>query len=166
MPMSSAVGLFLSPEQVAVYFAAAKTMALVHFVQFSVKAAAGPRFSAIIAENDPAKLSAFTAEATRWSFWPALAIGLVVLAAGDFLLSLFGAAFTAGRPLMTILFAGILAKALVGPCELLLIMAGRQTLCGYLYAGVLAVAVVLNVVLIPALRYSRRRRGISRCDVA
>ena len=146
----AAVGLFLSPEQVAVYFAAAKTMALVHFVQFSVKAAAGPRFSAIIAENDPAKLSAFTAEAARWSFWPALAIGLVVLAAGDFLLSLFGAAFTAGRPLMTILFAGILAKALVGPCELLLIMAGRQTLCGYLYAGVLAVAVVLNVVLIPA----------------
>lgn len=38
------VGLFLDPESVAIYFAAAKTMALVHFVFFSVKAAAAPAF--------------------------------------------------------------------------------------------------------------------------
>lgn len=38
------VGLYLDPESVAIYFAAAKTMALVHFVMFSVKAAAAPAF--------------------------------------------------------------------------------------------------------------------------
>jgi O-antigen/teichoic acid export membrane protein len=38
------VGLYLPPEKVAVYFAAAKTMALVHFVYFAVKAAAAQRF--------------------------------------------------------------------------------------------------------------------------
>ena len=143
------VGLFLSPEQVAVYFAAAKTMALVHFVYFSVKAAAGPRFAAILAEGDRQKLAAFAAETTRWTFWPALAVGLSVLAAGHLLLSLFGAAFASGHVLMAILLSGILAKALVGPGEVLLVMAGRQTLCVYLYAVALAANVGLSVILIP-----------------
>jgi O-antigen/teichoic acid export membrane protein len=42
------VGLYLPPEKVAVYFAAAKTMALVHFVYFAVKAAAAQRFSGLV----------------------------------------------------------------------------------------------------------------------
>ncbi|PZM09456.1 lipopolysaccharide biosynthesis protein [Rhizobium tubonense] len=143
------VGIFLPPEKVAVYFAAAKTMALVHFVYFSVKAAAGPRFSAIIAEGDRVKLAAFAAETTRWTFWPALGVGLAVLAAGQFLLSLFGAAFAAGHVVMAILLAGILAKALVGPGEMLLMMAGHQKLCASLYAVTLAASIGLNLALIP-----------------
>jgi O-antigen/teichoic acid export membrane protein len=143
------VGIFLPPEKIAIYFAAAKTMALVHFVSFSVRAAAGPRFSAIIAEGDRAKLAAFATDATRWTFWPALGVGLVALAAGQFLLSLFGAAFAAGHIVMAILLAGILVRALVGPGEMLLMMAGRQNLCAWLYAVTLAVSVGLNLFLIP-----------------
>jgi O-antigen/teichoic acid export membrane protein len=145
------VGIFLNPEQVAIYFAAAKTMALVHFVYFSVKAAAGPRFSAIIAEGDKNKLAVFASQTTRWAFWPALAVGLAVLAAGDFLLSLFGAAFMAGHVVMGILLAGILAKALVGPGEVLLMMAGKQRLCASLYGIALAANLGLNIILIPQL---------------
>jgi O-antigen/teichoic acid export membrane protein len=143
------VGIFLEPDQVAVYFAAAKTMALVHFVYFSVKAAAGPRFSAIIAENDRAKLATFAIDSARWTFWPALAVGLAVLAAGQFLLSLFGPAFTSGHVLMAILLGGILAKALVGPGEVLLMMDGKQMLCACLYAVALAVNISLSISLIP-----------------
>lgn len=143
------VGIFLDPQHVAIYFAAAKTMALVHFVNFSVKAASGPRFSGIIAENDRTKLAASALDAARWTFWPALAVGLAVLAAGNLLLSLFGAAFTAGYVLMAILLGGILAKALVGPAETLLMMAGKQNVCVLLYAGALTANVVLNVTLIP-----------------
>ncbi len=143
------VGIFLDPEEVAVYFAAAKTMALVHFVYFAVKAAIGPRFAAIIAENDRSKLAAFATEATRWTFFPALAVGLAVLAAGQFLLSLFGAAFAEGQVVMAILLAGILVKALVGPAEVLLTMADKQMLCVYLYAAALVANISLNVILIP-----------------
>jgi O-antigen/teichoic acid export membrane protein len=50
---------------------------------------------------------------------------------------------------MAILFAGILAKASVGPGEVLLNMAGRQNLCVVLYAITLMVAITLNVILIP-----------------
>jgi O-antigen/teichoic acid export membrane protein len=143
------VGIFLEPHDVAIYFAAAKTMALVHFINFSVKAAAGPRFSSIIAEGSRADLAAAATDAARWTFWPALGVGLAVLAAGHLLLSLFGGAFTAGYVLMAILLAGVLAKALVGPAEMLLVMAGQQNLCVALYAGALAANISLNVALIP-----------------
>lgn len=143
------VGFFLDPESVAVYFAAAKTMALVHFVTFSVKAAAAPRFAALFSEGDRPALARFAGETARWSFWPSLALGLAVLAAGHMLLSLFGPAFTAGYGLMAILFAGIIAKALVGPGETLLIMVGEQRLCVVVYAAALAVNIGFNVTLIP-----------------
>ncbi|QFY62473.1 oligosaccharide flippase family protein [Rhizobium grahamii] len=143
------VGIFLEPHDVAIYFAAAKTMALVHFINFSVKAASGPRFSSLIAEGNRPQLAAAAIDAARWTFWPALAVGLAVLAAGHLLLSLFGGAFTAGYALMAILLAGILAKALVGPAETLLMMAGKQKICVMLYAGALKANVVLNIALIP-----------------
>ncbi|THK35279.1 lipopolysaccharide biosynthesis protein [Ensifer sp. MPMI2T] len=144
------VGFYLPPDDVAIYFAAAKTMALVHFVMFAVKAAAGPRFSEAMASSESRRLAEIATESAHWSFWPSLAMGGTVLVAGRFLLSLFGPAFTAGAPLMAILFAGILAKAFVGPVETLLTMAGRQKLCAILYATALAVNIALNLVLIPA----------------
>jgi O-antigen/teichoic acid export membrane protein len=76
-------------------------------------------------------------------------IGMAILALGDFILSLFGDSFTQGHGLMALLFAGILAKAMVGPGEVLLTMAGEQRVCAVLYLAVLAVNVALNVSLIP-----------------
>jgi O-antigen/teichoic acid export membrane protein len=143
------VGIFLEPHDVAIYFAAAKTIALVHFIMFSVKAASGPRFSSLIAEGTREQLAAAAIDAARWTFWPALALGLAVVAAGHFLLSLFGAAFAAGNLLMGILLAGILAKALIGPAETLLMMAGKQNLCVGLYAVALTANISLNIALIP-----------------
>ncbi|WVT75416.1 lipopolysaccharide biosynthesis protein [Sinorhizobium chiapasense] len=144
------VGLYLDPDDVAIYFAAAKTMALVHFVMFAVKAAAGPRVSNAMA-RDRRQLAGIAIESARWAFWPSLLVGALVLLAGPFLLSLFGPAFVTGMPLMMILFGGILAKAFVGPAETLLTMAGQQTLCVILYAGALVANIALNLSLIPLL---------------
>ncbi|APG92266.1 lipopolysaccharide biosynthesis protein [Sinorhizobium americanum] len=143
------VGLYVKPDDVAIYFAAAKTMALVHFVMFAVRAAAGPRFSAAMAARDRHQLAEIAIESARWSFWPSLAIGCTVVLAGPLLLSLFGPAFPAGAPLMAILLTGILAKAFIGPAETLLTMAGRQKLCVILYVAALGANVALNVTLIP-----------------
>lgn len=143
------VGLYLPPDQVAVYFAATKTIVLVQFVAFAVKAAAGPRFSAILASGETSELAAFAGQAARWSFWPALLLGSAILLVGEHLLALFGPAFTIGYWLLPILFAGILAKSLVGPAEVLLSMAGRQNLCVALYAIVLGANILMNIMLIP-----------------
>jgi len=117
-------GLFLSPSEVGVYYAASKTIVLVQFVFFSVKAASAPRFSALYAAGDHVELGRFAGQTVRWAFWPALTVGLAALLAGNFLLSMFGAGFTAGYYVMVILFDGILAKCSVGPGEVLLAMAG------------------------------------------
>ncbi|MCQ2003096.1 oligosaccharide flippase family protein [Rhizobium sp. NRK18] len=143
------VGIYLPPNDVAIYFAAAKTMALVQFVFFSVKAAAGPRFSTLFARNDLAGLASFANQTARWTFWPSLAIGIFVLLAGKLILSLFGEAFTAGYALMAILFLGPLFKSMIGPAESLLTMSGRQKACVAVYFGALIVNVALNMTLIP-----------------
>ncbi|MDZ7600910.1 MAG: lipopolysaccharide biosynthesis protein [Hoeflea sp.] len=144
------VGLYLPPEKVAVYFAAAKTMALVHFVYFAVKAAAAQRFSGLVSGADRTALAAFAGQTVRWTFWPSLLVGGLVILAGPFLLSLFGPAFQEGHMIMVVLFAGILAKAMVGPGEVVLTMTGEHKICAAIYAAALAANLALNVMLIPA----------------
>ncbi|WP_099867956.1 lipopolysaccharide biosynthesis protein [Pararhizobium haloflavum] len=144
------VGFFVPPEQVAVYFASAKTMALVHFVYFAVRAGAQPRFSQLVTEGDRASLADFARQTIRWTFWPSLFVGSLVLLAGPFLLSLFGPGFAEGEALMAILFAGIMAKSLIGPGEVLLTMTGHQTICAFVYLCVLITNVALNIALIPS----------------
>ncbi|WP_394691740.1 lipopolysaccharide biosynthesis protein [Hoeflea sp.] len=144
------VGFYLPPEKVAIYFAAAKTMALVHFVYFAVKAAAAQRFSGLVSGGDTAALADFARQTIHWTFWPSLVVGGLVIAAGPLLLSLFGPSFVDGHMIMVVLFCGILAKAMVGPGEVLLTMAGEQKICAAIYALALAANLGFNVVLIPA----------------
>ena len=59
------VGQLMQPDKVAVYFAAAKTMALVHFVYFAVKAGGAQRFSKYYASGDHARLAAFVHDTLR-----------------------------------------------------------------------------------------------------
>jgi len=143
------VGLYLPPDQVGIYFAAAKTIVLMQFVFFSVQAAAAPRLAALMSADDRPGLAAFSSQAARWAFWPSLAVGSVVLLAGPFLLSLFGPGFVQGYTLMFFLFAGFLAKALIGPGETLLNMAGKQKLCVVLYIIIFGCNIALNMALIP-----------------
>lgn len=143
------VGFYLAPEKVAVYFAAAKTMALVHFIYFAVKAGAAPKFSSMVAENRMVELDNFAKQTARWTLIPTLVIGGLVLLLGRFLLSMFGESFVEGHTVMIILFFGILAKSLIGPGEILLTMAGKQKVCMIVYAGALAANIALNISLIP-----------------
>lgn len=145
------VGIYQPPEQVAVYYAAAKTMALVHFVYFAVKTGAAPRFSGLVSSGSRGEMAAFAAQTVHWAFWPSLTVGLLVVLAGPFLLSLFGPGFEAGHEVMMILFLGIMAKAMVGPAEVLLTMAGEQKVAVFVYGSALAVNIALNVTLIPVI---------------
>lgn len=145
------VSFWRDPDEVAVYFAASKTLALVHFVYFAVRAASAHRFSRFVTTNDREGLAAYMHKATTWTFWPSLATGLAVLIAAPLLLSLFGKDFTSGMPLIAVLLVGILARASVGPVDALLNMSGNQKSCALIYAATFAVNVGLNVALIPHL---------------
>lgn len=142
------VGAYMDPDDVAVYFATVKTLALVHFVYFAVKAGVAQRY-AQFTHGEPEKLAAFARETVSWTFWPSLAMALLVLALGEPMLTLFGPDFAAGYPLLFLLVFGVVARAAVGPCESLLTMSGNQNICAAVYAMTLAFNIGLNLVLIP-----------------
>ena len=108
---------FRPPDEVAVYYAAAKTLALVSFIYYSVSATTAHRFSVYHVAGDRAGLTAFIARSIRWTFWPSVAATVLLLAIGRPLLRLFGAQFADGYHLMFIRAAGILARAAIGPIE-------------------------------------------------
>jgi O-antigen/teichoic acid export membrane protein len=145
------VGYFMQPTDVAVYFATVKTIALVHFVYFAVKAGAAQRYAEYAHSDDTGRLAEFARSTATWTFWPSLVLALGLLAIGKPLLSLFGPGFDAGYPLLYVLLLGVIARASVGPAESLLTMSGHQNVCAAIYAATLAVNVVLNVALIPTL---------------
>jgi len=140
---------FRTPDEVALYYAAAKTLALVAFVNFSVAAAATHKFTEYHVAGDRARLAAFLADAIRWTFWPSLAATILILALGRPFLWLFGPQFTAGYGLMFILAVGLLSRAAVGPVERLLNMLGEQRACALVYAVAFAANLGLCVLLIP-----------------
>jgi O-antigen/teichoic acid export membrane protein len=145
------VGHYMEPDQVAIYFAAAKTLALVHFVYFSVRAGGAQRFSQYYASGDQRRLKAFVRDTLHWTFWPSLAMILLLFAVGKYLLLLFGPNFASGYPLLYILSIGLLFRASIGPAESLLIMSGQQGMCAAVYTATFILNVILNIVLIPLL---------------
>jgi O-antigen/teichoic acid export membrane protein len=142
---------FRPPDEVAVYYAAAKTLALVAFIHYSIAATTAHRFSTYHVAGDREGLSAFLAQAIKWTFWPSLAATALLLAFGRPILSLFGAEFAGGYYLMFILAIGLLARAAIGPIERLLNMLGEQRMCALVHAGAFAVNFGLCIVLIPLL---------------
>ena len=141
------VSAYLTPNEVGMYFAAAKTMSLVLFVHYAVGSAVGNRFSALSARGDQAGLQAFVRDAVRWTFWPSLVAAGAILALGKPLLWLFNPQFTEAYPVMFILAVGYLVRASMGPADYVLNMLGERWLC----AAVLAVSAILNIALAFAL---------------
>jgi O-antigen/teichoic acid export membrane protein len=123
---------FRPPEEVALYYAASKTLALVAFVYFSVGAAVAHRFSEYHASGDRQRLADFVAASIRWTFWPSLAAMIVVL----------------GYPLMFVLAVGLLARSSVGPAERLLSMLGEQRACAAVYGTAFGTNLVLSIILV------------------
>ena len=141
--------MFRPPDVVAYYYAATKTLTLVSFVYFSVSAATAHRFSQYHAAGDHQRLAEFVAKAIRWTFWPSLAVTVIVVALGQPLLAMFGSDFTRAYPLMFIMGFGLLARASVGPAERLLSMLDEQKTCALAYASAFAVNLVGCAALAP-----------------
>lgn len=144
--------VFVDPDEVAVYYAATKILALVAFVYFAVSAATAHRFAEYHVAGQHEKLERFLTDSIKWTFWPSLAGTLGLLLIGKFLLALFGEGFDTGYGLLFVLAIGLLARAGVGPVERLLNMVGEQKACALIYAGAFVVNLSLCFVLIPHLK--------------
>jgi O-antigen/teichoic acid export membrane protein len=140
---------FRSSEEVGVYFAVIKTLALVSFIHYAMSATTAHRFSEYHASGDKARLSAYVAHATKWTFWPSLAATLILLALGKPLLWLFGPHFVVGYEIMFIAAIGLVVRSAIGPVERLLNMLGHQHICALAYALAFVMNAVLCIALVP-----------------
>jgi O-antigen/teichoic acid export membrane protein len=140
---------FRSAEEVGIYYAVIKTLALVSFIHYAISATTAHRFTEYYASGDTARLSAYVAHAIKWTFWPSLAATLVLLALGKPLLWLFGPQFTAGYDIMFIAAIGLLVRAAIGPVERLLNMVGQQNICALAYALAFVINLALCIALVP-----------------
>lgn len=140
---------FMTPDKVAIYFAALKSMALISFVNFAVGTAVAKQFPELKARNDHEGLARTARRAAHWVFWPTLAGAAIILAIGQPLLWMFGKDFVAGYPVMFILALGFLAHASVGPVEFVLNMLGEQNRCAMVLFGAAGLNITLNFLLIP-----------------
>ncbi len=140
---------FRPPDEVAIYYAAAKTMALVSFIYFAVAQTVAHKFTEYHVAGDRERLDGMVAHAIALTLWPSLALIVVLLALGVPLLHMFGPNFTSGYYLMFIIAVGLLARAAIGPAERLLNMLGERRACAKVYAGSFFLNLCLCLALIP-----------------
>jgi O-antigen/teichoic acid export membrane protein len=140
---------FRSSEEVGVYFAVVKTLALVSFIHYAMSATTAHRFAEYHAAGDRTRLSAYLAHAIKWTFWPSLAATILLLALGKPLLWLFGPQFVVGYDIMFIAAIGLVVRSAIGPVERLLNMLGHQHICALAYASAFVMNVVLCIALVP-----------------
>jgi O-antigen/teichoic acid export membrane protein len=89
------------------------------------------------------------ADAANWIFWPSLAAGAAILLVGKTMLWLFDPQFQQAYPVMVILAIGLLARAALGPADVVLNMLGQAASALLLLASALLSA-ALSAALVPA----------------
>lgn len=144
------VGIFLAPEDVAVYSAAAAASGLVTLPNYAAVALGAPKFAALHTQQRGPELQALFSNIVRLAFWPSLAIALIFAAFGPFVLGLFGPGFERGYAALLILTFGQLVSAFVGPVVNLLNMTGYQAVTARVLTASAALAVVAGLVFTQA----------------
>lgn len=144
------LSLLASPEDVGIYFAAARCLALAGFVAYAMTLVAGRRFALDLAGRSRDDLQRNILQSTRMTLWATLASVLVAVIAGPWLLTAFGSEFVAGLPAMWILGAGMVARALVGQAGEVLIVTGRQRQGLLVGAAALVATFSAGALLIPS----------------
>ena len=140
------IGIFLKPEDVAVYSAAAATSGLVTLPIYAAVALGAPKFAALHVQHRRRELQALFTGIIRLTFWPSLAIALLFVSFGSTVLRLFGPGFEQGYPVLLILTLGQLVGTFVGPVAHLLNMTGHHVVTAGVQAASALLAVVFGLV--------------------
>jgi O-antigen/teichoic acid export membrane protein len=143
------VGLFTTPKDVAIYSAAAATSLLISYPLQSTNALSAPRFAALHAQERHAELQTLATDLTWWTFWPSLAIGLLLSLLGSTILGLFGPGFEQGYAVLVILTLGQLANAFTGPVVNLLNMTSYQAITAWVVGCTAILYVLLGLLMTP-----------------
>ncbi|MCZ4271983.1 polysaccharide biosynthesis C-terminal domain-containing protein [Maritalea porphyrae] len=143
------LGFMMPSENVSIYFAALRCMAIAGFIHYAFMMVFAREFSLANAQGDKTELQTRVHMASTWTFWLTIPAVLVTLAAGPILLSLFGEEFASGQTIMLIIGIGLVGKSLVGQASNLLIVVGRERLNVLIAGYALIMNIALSVLLVP-----------------
>jgi O-antigen/teichoic acid export membrane protein len=134
-------------DQVGIYFAAAKIVTCVSFIQMAVGAAITRRLSEALQQENQSAFTAHFERGRAMMMWPTLAGVIIVSLASPLILKVFGPEFAPGAPVVAILSAGLLIQAVAGPIQERMMVMGQQRAIAWIIAGSLCCSTSL-----PALR--------------
>ncbi|KQO45775.1 lipopolysaccharide biosynthesis protein [Methylobacterium sp. Leaf85] len=145
------LSMLMPPTAVGLYFVATRIQQFVPFVHYAASAATAQRFAFLHATEDIPGLKRFVRIQARLTFAATVTVGLIIVAAGPFLLAMFGSEFEASFPLLAVLVAGNVGASLFGPGEDLLTMIDGERFGAAITLAMLAVAALLCLALVPSI---------------
>ena len=145
------LGLFLPPEQVAIYFAATRLTQALAYIPYGVSASTAQKFAALGVANRRGELQALVSKSAWLASGATIAAALVLSLLAEPLLALFGSGYDQARLLVPLLCLGIVVACLLGPGEDVLNMLGQERLCAIAFVIALGANIAAALVLVPLL---------------
>jgi O-antigen/teichoic acid export membrane protein len=141
------LSFFISPAEIAVYFAATRIIQVVNLVPYAATVGTAHLFSAAHTRGDHDDLQRLCGHVSLLTFAIAAVAVAVILVSGKWLLWMFGTGFEAGYLPLAILALGVVARVAAGPAEDILNMTGYSRLSASTYFWTVLANVVLAVAL-------------------
>lgn len=122
------LGILGGPLAAASFFVAERLAQISSVPGAVTSAVIQPWLASGYAKNEHGRLQQVVTQATHVGVWPSVLLALLLVWAGPRLLGLFGADFPQAYPVLLVLVAAHIMGAILGPCQQLLVMSGRQQL--------------------------------------
>lgn len=143
------LGYLASTTEAGLFAAAWRVASLASFAVAALSTVSGPLIASYYEKGEYGPLSSIAHSTARIGFVAALLICFPLAILGEPILKLFGPDFPAAYPALLVLLFGGLANAFTGSVAYLMTMTGRHSHALSIFAGALAVSIVLNLLLIP-----------------
>jgi len=143
------LGFYLGPKSVGVYSVAWAMVAYEALILNSVNQVFSPIIADLHTRKQFPMLKRLYRSLTKWVLGLTLPLGIVMIVDARPLMSIFGAAFERGWPLLIIGTVGQLVNCGVGSVGLLLLMSGNQNRLLKVQAVMAGVMIVASIGLIP-----------------
>lgn len=143
------ISYFLPESETGIYSNASKVANLNILFLFAINAIASPKLAQFHSNQEISSLKAFVKETSRLSIILSLPTLLIILIFPEFLLSLFGEEFTAGKTVLIILAIGQFFNAVAGSIMNVLNMTGKEKVAKNIIISATIINFILNVILIP-----------------
>jgi O-antigen/teichoic acid export membrane protein len=143
------IGSILGATAVGMYSPASKTALWVGFVLQSINLVIAPTFAVLHVTGDREALQKIISIVTKWIFWSASAIAILLIIFAKPILGIFGPTFGEAHWALKILVIGQLVNALSGSVGNLLSMTGYQNQLMLVSSCVAILNLGLNAIFIP-----------------